>query len=98
MKHLKLILAIALLLCLAPMPYGFYMLVRFFATVMFGLMAYRYYQEKKENLMITFGALAVLFQPLIKIPLGRTVWNVVDVVIAVVLIIQLLREYGIKKR
>lgn len=98
MKHLKLILAIALLLCLAPMSYGFYMLVRFFATVMFGLMAYRYHQEKKENLMITFGALAVLFQPLIKIPLGRTVWNVVDVVIAVVLIIQLLREYGIKKR
>ena len=98
MKHLKLILAIALLLCLAPMPYGFYMLVRFFATVIFGLMAYRYHQEKKENLMITFGALAVLFQPLIKIPLGRTVWNVVDVVIAVVLIIQLLREYEIKKR
>lgn len=98
MKHLKLILIIALLLCLAPMPYGFYMLVRFFATVIFGLMAYRYHQEKKENLMITFGALAVLFQPLIKIPLGRTVWNVVDVVIAVVLIIQLLREYEIKKR
>ena len=98
MKHLKLILIIALLLCLAPMPYGYYMLVRFFATVMFGLMAYRYHQEKKENLMITFGALAVLFQPLIKIPLGRTVWNVVDVVIAVVLIIQLLREYEIKKR
>lgn len=98
MKHLKLILIIALLLCLAPMPYGYYMLVRFFATVMFGLMAYRYHQEKKENLMITFGALAVLFQPLIKIPLGRTVWNVVDVVIAVVLIVQLLREYEIKKR
>ena len=98
MKHPQLILIIALLLCLAPMPYGFYMLVRFFATVMFGLMAYRYHQEKKENLMITFGALAVLFQPLIKIPLGRTVWNVVDVVIAVVLIIQLLREYEIKKR
>lgn len=98
MKHLKLILAIALLLCLASMPYGYYMLVRFFATVMFGLIAYQYYQEKKENLMITFGVLAVLFQPLIKIPLGRTVWNVVDVVIAVVLIIQLLREYEIKKR
>lgn len=97
MKHLKLILIIALLLCLAPMSYGYYMLVRFFATVMFGLMAYQYCREKKENLMIVFGALAVLFQPLIKIPLGRTVWNVVDVVIAVVLIIQLLREYEIKK-
>ncbi len=91
MKHLKLILIIALLLCLAPMPYGFYMLVRFFATVMFGLMAYQYYQEKKENLMITFGALAVLFQPIIKIPLGRAVWNVVDVAVAIGLIVLLLK-------
>ena len=91
MKRLKQILIIALLLCLAPMPYGFYMLVRFFAAVMFGFMAYRYYQEKKENLMITFGALAVLFQPIIKIPLGRAVWNVVDVAVAIGLIVLLLK-------
>ena len=92
MKRLKLILIIALLLCLGPMPYGFYMLVRFFATVMFGLMAYRYYQEKKENLMIVFGTLAVLFQPIIKIPLGRAVWNVVDVSVAIGLIVLLLKD------
>lgn len=92
MKRLKLILAIALLLCLAPMPYGYYMLVRFFAMIVFELMAYRYYQEKKENLMIAFGALVVLFQPIIKIPLGRVAWNVVDIAVAVVLIIFLLKE------
>ena len=92
MKRLKLILAIALLLCLAPMPYGYYMLVRFFAMIVFGLMAYRYYQEKKENLMIAFGALVVLFQPIIKIPLGRVIWNVVDIAVAVVLVIFLLKE------
>ena len=92
MKRLQLILIVALFLCLAPMPYGFYMLVRFFAMVMFGLMAYQYYQEKKENLMITFGALAVLFQPIIKIPLGRAVWNVVDVAVAIGLIVLLLKE------
>lgn len=92
MKRLKLILAIALLLCLAPMPYGYYMLVRFFAMIVFGLMAYRYYQEKKENLMIAFGALVVLFQPIIKIPLERVIWNVVDIAVAVVLVIFLLKE------
>lgn len=92
MKHLKFILAIALLLCLAPMPYGYYMLVRFFAMIVFGLMVYRYYQEKKENLVIVFGALAILFQPIIKIPLGRVVWNVVDIAVAVVLVIFLLKE------
>ena len=72
------------------------MLVRFFAMVTFGLMAYQYYLEKKKSLMLVFGALAVLFQPIIKIPLGRMVWNVVDVVVAIVLIVLILRAYGRK--
>lgn len=91
MRRLKQILIIALVLCLAPMPYGYYILVRYFAMIVFGLMTYQYYQEKKENLMITFGALAVLFQPIIKIPLGRAVWNVVDVAVAIGLIVLLLK-------
>lgn len=97
MKSLKQILIIALVLCLAPMPYGYYILVRYFAMVVFGLMTYQYYQEKKENLMITFGALAVLFQPFLKIPLGRIVWNIVDVAIAIVLLVILLKEHESKK-
>ena len=97
MKCLKQILIIALVLCLAPMPYGYYILVRYFAMVVFGLMTYQYYQEKKENLMITFGALAVLFQPFLKIPLGRIVWNIVDVAIAIVLLVMLLKEHESKK-
>lgn len=97
MKCLKQILIIALVLCLAPMPYGYYILVRYFAMVVFGLMTYQYHQEKKENLMITFGALAVLFQPFLKIPLGRIVWNIVDVAIAIVLLVILLKEHESKK-
>ena len=97
MKCLKQILIIALVLCLAPMPYGYYILVRYFAMIVFGLMTYQYYQEKKENLMITFGALAVLFQPFLKIPLGRIVWNIVDVAIAIVLLVILLKEHESKK-
>ena len=97
MRRLKQILIIALVLCLAPMPYGYYILVRYFAMIVFGLMTYQYYQEKKENLMITFGALAVLFQPFLKIPLGRIVWNIVDVAIAIVLLVILLKEHESKK-
>ena len=50
-------------------------------------MAYRYYMEKKEWLTYTCGILALLFQPFYKIALGRTVWNVVDVIVAIGLII-----------
>ena len=74
------------------MPYGYYMLVRFVSMVVFGVMAYKYYQVKKEGLAITFGALALLFQPFIKIALGRTIWNVVDVIVAILLMILFFTE------
>ena len=86
MKYLKLVLAIALLLCLVPMPYGYYMLVRIVATILFVVFARQYYLAKKEELAITFGVLALIFQPLIKISLGRGVWNMVDVVVAILLL------------
>ncbi len=87
MKQLNIILAVLLLLCLFKMPYGYYTLMRLAATVGFAYMAYRYYEIKKEALVWTFGALALLFQPLVKIALGRDVWNIVDVAVAVLLIV-----------
>ena len=46
MKQVYLILAALMLLCLAPMPYGYFQLVRFVAMVAFGLMAYKYFGSK----------------------------------------------------
>lgn len=87
MNYLKFVLAVLLLLCLLDMPYGFYILIRYVATVSFGYMAYSYYQENKRELAIATGSLAVLFQPIIKFALGRFVWNVVDVVAAIALVV-----------
>lgn len=75
-----------LLLCLLHMPYGYYELVRFVSMVVFAIMAYKYYEKKKEVLTIVLGALAILFQPFVKIALGRTIWNIVDVVVALLLL------------
>ena len=85
--------AIALLVCLLPMPYGYFMLVRFAAMIIFGLMALDYYAKQKESIAIFFGSMAVLFQPFIKISLGRTMWNVVDVVMAIVLLVIWYKNY-----
>ncbi|MBR1713202.1 MAG: hypothetical protein IJ722_07345 [Alloprevotella sp.] len=93
MAYLKLILAALLLLCLAPMPYGYYNLVRFVAMVAFGVMAYQYVQERREALGVFFGALALLFQPFVKVALGRTMWNVVDVAAAAVLLFLVFRRF-----
>lgn len=86
-KTYSIILAVLLLLCLAPMPYGYYQLVRFVMMVVFAVMAYRSHEQKQENWSVLFGGLALLFQPFLKISLGRTMWNVVDVVVAGLLLL-----------
>lgn len=93
MRKLYLILAALMLLCLAPMPYGYFQLVRFLSTIAFGVIAFRYYQERKEWLAYTCGTLALLFQPFYKIALGRTVWNIVDVIVAIGLLLLFFYEW-----
>lgn len=55
-------------------------------------MAYRYYVQHKIALTITFASLALLFQPFIKIALGRTMWNIVDVIVAILLVVLWVKE------
>lgn len=92
MKYVKLVLSTLFLLCLAPMPYGFYSLIRFVAMIAFAVFAYSYYEKKDNKLAIVFLSLAVLFQPLLPIYLGRVLWNIVDVIVAVFLIILFFKE------
>ncbi|WP_452223569.1 DUF6804 family protein [Lacinutrix chionoecetis] len=86
-KLIKVILTILLLLCLLNMPYGFYELVRFLALVGFGYLAFDAYKKENKIQAFVYIALAILFQPLFKIALGRELWNIVDVIVAIGLII-----------
>jgi hypothetical protein len=88
-KLIKIILAILFFLCLADMPYGFYQFVRFVGLVGFGILAYQANSNGKQTQAIIYIILAVLFQPFIKISLGRELWNIVDVIVAIALIISL---------
>lgn len=92
MKQIKIILAIALLICLAPMPYGYYTLIRYVVTIVFGLMAYNYFERKRKELYVICLVIALLFQPFMKLPLGREIWNVVDIIVAAFLIFLSLKE------
>lgn len=84
---LKLIMALLLAACLLPLPYGCYSLLRIAAMAVFAYMAYVCNQRKAMPLAFTFGALALLFQPFFKIALGRGLWNIIDVVVAVLLLV-----------
>ena len=86
-KIIKIGLAILFFLCLADMPYGFYQFVRFAGLVGFAILAYHANQQVRLTEMIIYGALALLFQPFFKIALGRELWNIVDVVVGIGLLI-----------
>jgi len=94
MKNLnmvKIVLAILLLLCLVDMSYDYYQFVRLMSFFGFGYLAYEKREQGLKNEMILFGALALLFQPFIKISLGRELWNVFDLIVGVGLIISVFR-------
>jgi hypothetical protein len=91
-KFIKFTIAILLFLCLADMPYGYYQFVRFIAMLAFAYLAFLSSQEQKHNEMFIFIGLAILFQPLIKISLGRTMWNVVDVIVGIGLVISIITK------
>ncbi len=86
---IKIGLAILLFLCLADMPYGFYQFVRFVGLIGFAILAYQAHEQSRQTEMIIYGGLALLFQPFFKIALGREIWNIVDVIVGIGLLISI---------
>ena len=86
---IKIVLSILLLGCLFNMPYGYYQFVRFAGLIGFAVLAYQSKQKANQFEMIIYASLALLFQPFIKIALGRELWNVVDVIVSLGLLISI---------
>ena len=86
---IKIVLAILFFLCLVDMPYGFYQFVRFAGLIGFAILAYQANQQGRQTEMIIYGGLTLLFQPFFKIALGRQMWNIVDVVVGIGLLISI---------
>lgn len=83
---IKLLLALLFFLCLLNMPYGYYQFVRFSAMVGFAILAYQASEKENKMEMIIYIGLALLFQPIFKISLGRSLWNIIDVIVGFYLI------------
>ena len=86
---IKLILSLLFFLCLAEIPYGYFQFVRFISLLGFSMLAYDAFKNYKYNMVIIYCSLAILFQPIFKIALGRQIWNVVDVIVGIGLLLSL---------
>jgi len=74
------------------MPYGYFQFVRFISLIGFAILAYQAKEQGKQTEVIIFGVLALLFQPFFKISLGRTLWNIVDLIVATGLILSIINS------
>lgn len=88
---LKITLSALLFLCLANMPYGYYQFVRLAALLGFAFLAYESHKDGRQTETFVYAGLALLFQPMFKIALGRTLWNVVDVLVGIGLLLTVLK-------
>jgi len=93
----KIILAILFFICLADLPYGYYQFVRFVALLGFGALAYWAAKDKNQTQTIIYIALAILFQPLFKIALGKDLWNIIDVIAGACLLASVWINPSLKK-
>lgn len=62
---------------------AYYQLLRWMTTICAVLLAIRFY-EKNQGLFITFCIIAILFNPIAPIYLGRSLWRIVDALTAII--------------
>ena len=73
------------------MPYGFFQLVRIAGLIGFAILAYQAKQQSRQTEMIIYIGLALLFQPFFKVALGRELWNIVDLIVGIGLLLSVFR-------
>jgi len=89
---IKISLSILFLVCLFDMPYFYYQFIRILGLTCFLILAYFEHQKNNKIWMIVWVCSAIIINPIIKIPLGRTLWNIVDVIWVILLIISTLQK------
>lgn len=80
------ITAAMLFLGAAPLPYGYYMLLRLVACCVFVLASIIAFDRKSKALHWALGFMALVFNPIIKIHLPKEMWAAVDIVAGVLLL------------
>jgi len=64
----------------------FYLVLRTICTIVFGVYAYNSWENKKWAASI-FLIGAIIFNPIIPLYLGKAMWQIIDVIFAVLIIV-----------
>jgi len=88
------IVAILFLLgALGDNPYSYYQFLRWIILAIGAYSAYLAYNAGKKAWTWTFGAIAVLFNPIIPFSFQRETWQIIDVIVALIFFISIFYKY-----
>ena len=79
---IRYVIAGLLLLGVFELPYGFYGFLRIVVTLYAVVLAYSAYKNRANNVMYLWIGIAILFNPLLPIYLGKEIWVVLDLLTA----------------
>lgn len=81
--------AVALLIALVPLPYGYYTLLRIVVCGATSLLAYNELNTSGAVSMwgLLMGGVALLFNPIVPIHFSREIWAPIDILAAVAIFI-----------
>jgi hypothetical protein len=67
-------------------------LIRLISTIVFGYLAYDFYQRGETIKCVVAALIMLLFQPFAKITFEREIWNVIDIIVALLLFANVIWE------
>jgi hypothetical protein len=89
---LKICLSILLLLCLFDLSYDQFEITRFILIASFAWLAISENEPSKKGWRFLFGVFVVLFNPFFKLEITKDYWELVDIIVSVLLIINILNK------
>jgi len=93
LKYIVSINSLALLIAIAKMPYGYYIFLRILTTITFCIFVYIAYIENKIKTASLSGILAIIYNPIVRFPLGKDVWIIINLItIPIILLLYIINR------
>lgn len=82
-----------LLLSIAPLPYGYYIMLRFVVCGAATYLAWKHYEVIAVHpWTIVFVGVALLFNPFIKVHFSREIWAFCDISVAILFTVNMIKN------
>ena len=89
----KIAIVCMLFIALGNMQYGYYESLRVVVTLLAAFVAYMNHAQGNKSMVTYFVIVAIVFNPVLPIKLGRTSWNEIDGITAIITIFTALYDW-----